>query len=191
MNYSDYQERIKDFAVYPRIGNNLSYAVLGLINEFGEFIEKLSEILGVYPSNFHLDLLEGEAGDSCWYLGTCYNEIGENWSKILEDNSELYENTYIDVKHSAKSDTMFAIGISFLALARLAGFAKKAERDNGGNLLDNHRKEFTKILFIVQATLSCILEEYGISLQDVMKGNLSKLQSRKERNVLHGDGDNR
>jgi len=182
VNYSEYQERIKEFAVYPRIGNNLSYPVLGLINELGEFIDKLAD------NSFPIKQAEDEAGDCYWYIGTIYNEIGENWSTVLEENNAEYMDAY---NCAQTSEIDMILGCSLLVFAKMAGYAKKAERENNGKLLKKHQVEFVRELLSIHATLDYLFNKSGISTLQALKNNLSKLQSRKERNVLHGDGDNR
>lgn len=189
MNYSDYQQRIKEFAVYPRIGNNLSYAVLGLINEFGEFLEKCGDFDN--GDNDAFDGIKDEAGDCYWYFGACYNEINEDWSKVLMDNAEPYERGCNNARHTLENEEEIVICSLSMLFGRLSGYAKKAERDNNGKLLDKHRPKFIETLLVLQAILSCLLEEYGVLLVNAIDNNVAKLESRKERNVLHGDGDNR
>jgi len=39
--------------------------------------------------------------------------------------------------------------------------------------------------------IASLADDLGYTLEDVVRVNMEKLSSRKERNVLHGDGDNR
>jgi NTP pyrophosphatase (non-canonical NTP hydrolase) len=39
--------------------------------------------------------------------------------------------------------------------------------------------------------ITALADDLGFTLQDVVNANVEKLSSRKERNVLKGDGDNR
>lgn len=39
--------------------------------------------------------------------------------------------------------------------------------------------------------IAALADDLGFTLQDVIDANVEKLKSRKERKVLHGDGDNR
>lgn len=59
------------------------------------------------------------------------------------------------------------------------------------NLSDDKIKEIKKELGDVLWYVARSADELGISLQDVADANVEKLSSRKSRNVLHGDGDNR
>lgn len=82
-----------------------------------------------------------------------------------------------------------------MGLAEEAGevcgkFAKCVRDANG--IIDGERKEaIKKELGDVCWFVSEIATILDLKLEDVMQGNLDKLTSRKERGVIHGDGDNR
>ena len=187
MNYSDYQERIKEFAVYPRIGNNLSYPVLGLISEFGD--ELLIALSNTESDNNNeaFDKARKEAGDCYWYLGTIYNEIDEDWESVLLNNQKFCVDSYADI---SAIDEVTVLCILATLFGMLSGYAAKADRDNNGKLLEKHRQKFIDVLLSLETILEYLIEQH-IGLFDTLEDNISKLQSRKERNVLHGDGDSR
>lgn len=70
---------------------------------------------------------------------------------------------------------------------------KKMIRDKNGVFqatpedIDELKKELGDVLWY----LSAIAFYNGIELDDVVRANLDKLRSRKERNQIHGSGDNR
>jgi NTP pyrophosphatase (non-canonical NTP hydrolase) len=68
---------------------------------------------------------------------------------------------------------------------------KKVLRDNKGEINDERRDNIKKELGDVLWYLSQLGTELGLSLNDIAETNISKLQSRKERGVIGGDGDNR
>lgn len=68
---------------------------------------------------------------------------------------------------------------------------KKIFRDDGGELSLEKQKEIAKELGDVLWYLAQLTSELELTLDEVAKLNLEKLNSRKERNKLHGDGDNR
>jgi NTP pyrophosphatase (non-canonical NTP hydrolase) len=73
----------------------------------------------------------------------------------------------------------------------VSGKFAKAVRDANG-ISDGERREAIKkelgdVCWFV-AEISTLL---GLSLEEVMQGNLDKLASRKQRGVLHGSGDDR
>lgn len=72
----------------------------------------------------------------------------------------------------------------------IAEKVKRVVRVNG--VIDEAlRREIAKELGDVLWYLAALASELGLSLDDIAKDNLAKLQSRKDRQVLHGRGDNR
>lgn len=82
-----------------------------------------------------------------------------------------------------------------LALAEeageVAGKFSKAVRDYDGYISPERKQEIAKelgdVLWFVAEVCTCL----ELTLADVAQKNLEKLASRKERNVIHGNGDNR
>lgn len=68
---------------------------------------------------------------------------------------------------------------------------KKIWRDKNKLVSETDRQEIKKELGDVLWYLAQLARKLGIDLEDVALGNLEKLQSRLERQVLHGQGDNR
>lgn len=68
---------------------------------------------------------------------------------------------------------------------------KKVIRDNNGELNDDIRANVAKELGDVLWYVAQLATELGLQLDNVAAGNIEKLMSRKERGVLHGNGDNR
>jgi NTP pyrophosphatase (non-canonical NTP hydrolase) len=74
-------------------------------------------------------------------------------------------------------------------VGELMSLEAKCIRDGAqwGPFLDNAKKELGDILWC----LAAVAMDYGFSLEDVAKGNLEKLESRKARGTLSGSGDER
>ena len=73
----------------------------------------------------------------------------------------------------------------------VAGKFAKAIRDNDG-VIDNERKEaIIKELGDVCWFVAELCTLMNVSMERVMQENINKLTSRRERNVIHGSGDNR
>lgn len=67
----------------------------------------------------------------------------------------------------------------------------KATRDDGG-VIERYRYErIVKELGDVQWYLAQLSRQIGCKLSYIAEENTSKLRSRLERDLLHGDGDNR
>lgn len=82
-----------------------------------------------------------------------------------------------------------------LALAGEAGETcgkiSKIMRDYNDIVTDEMRLKLEKELGDVLWNLTQLATELGLSLDEVAINNLRKLKSRKARNKLHGDGDDR
>ena len=68
---------------------------------------------------------------------------------------------------------------------------KKVIRDKQGKISEADKQEIQKELGDVLWYLAQLATELGLSLDEVAIQNIKKLQSRKERGVLGGSGDNR
>jgi NTP pyrophosphatase (non-canonical NTP hydrolase) len=68
---------------------------------------------------------------------------------------------------------------------------KKIIRDQDGVLTEENKVEIGKELGDVLWYIAIMADEMGLTLQQVAEDNLKKLESRKERGVLGGSGDNR
>jgi NTP pyrophosphatase (non-canonical NTP hydrolase) len=93
-----------------------------------------------------------------------------------------------------ESGTSSLAALSYLALGlagesgEVANKVKKLIRDG-----DSPEKREVIVSEIGDALwyISQLCTELGISIGEAARANLTKLSSRKERGVLHGDGDNR
>ena len=82
-----------------------------------------------------------------------------------------------------------------LGLAGEAGEAadkvKKILRDKGGYASEEDRTELVKELGDVLWYVANVARYLDVDLSEIAKGNIDKLESRRKRNKLHGEGDNR
>lgn len=68
---------------------------------------------------------------------------------------------------------------------------KKIYRDGGGVMDDDKKAELRKELADIMWYV-CVMNCYmGGTLEELAQSNIEKLSSRKERNLIHGKGDNR
>jgi NTP pyrophosphatase (non-canonical NTP hydrolase) len=68
---------------------------------------------------------------------------------------------------------------------------KKNIRDSSGKMTEEFKQETGKELGDVIWYLVGICKKLGLSLEDVLKQNAEKLESRMKRKKMHGSGDNR
>jgi len=68
---------------------------------------------------------------------------------------------------------------------------KKVLRDDNGVISEVKRLEIVKELGDVMWYISALCSEIGVTMEDVAKINIAKLNSRRARNKIKGSGDNR
>lgn len=73
----------------------------------------------------------------------------------------------------------------------VADKVKKLIRDDNGVLTPEKKKEMIKELGDVLWYLTACASELGVNLEEVAVLNTKKVEDRKERGVLSGEGDNR
>lgn len=83
-----------------------------------------------------------------------------------------------------------ALGLAGEA-GEVAEHAKKAIRDDGGEVTEERRRAMAKELGDVLWYVAQIATEVGLDLDQIAEGNLEKLLSRQQRGVLSGSGDER
>lgn len=93
MTLDEYQERTSDSAVYPGAREQnligLIYAGLGASNEAGEIAGKIKKIMrddnGQITDEKRI-AIQGEVGDTLWYLGQVADQLGLKLGAIAEAN---------------------------------------------------------------------------------------------------------
>jgi NTP pyrophosphatase (non-canonical NTP hydrolase) len=83
-----------------------------------------------------------------------------------------------------------ALGLAGEA-GEVAEHAKKAIRDDGGQISEERRAAMAKELGDVLWYVAQLASELGLDLETIAQGNLDKLLSRQRRGVLSGSGDER
>lgn len=68
---------------------------------------------------------------------------------------------------------------------------KKVIRDNNGEFIDDRKREIAKEIGDVLWYCAALAHDIGYTLNEVGEMNVEKLNSRKERNKINGNGDNR
>jgi NTP pyrophosphatase (non-canonical NTP hydrolase) len=68
---------------------------------------------------------------------------------------------------------------------------KKMIRDDDGILTPERREGVKKELGDVLWYIAALAREIDVTMEDIARANIEKLSSRKDRNKLNGDGDDR
>ncbi len=91
MTFEEYQKQSRRTALYPNIGNNYIYPVLGLCGEAGEVAEKIKKIIrdnGGICSEEKKQEIKKELGDVLWYLSQISTELGLTLDEVATFNLE-------------------------------------------------------------------------------------------------------
>jgi len=86
--------------------------------------------------------------------------------------------------------TIFALGVAGEA-GEVVEKWKKIIAYREGKITDEDVAELAKELGDVVWYIAVFAHELGLSFDDIMQRNVDKLASRKDRNVIKGQGDNR
>jgi len=103
MELKDYSEFVKTTAVYPNIGQNWQYTLIGLTGELGELANILKKVMRDYngiPTSDHYNKIIDELGDVFWYLTMLCYEFRIDPKLVLEGNvSKLVERKKTNTLH--------------------------------------------------------------------------------------------
>lgn len=206
--YTVFQEGALTTVAFPK-QHRLSYPTLGLVNEIGEYLEKIIlykiyDTAGdiVFTDPAHKDDLIDELGDILWYVA-----VLSHYAQI--DIDEIFEKALKDVKSNTFTsfDKDPYLGM-IMASATVSGVVKKVIRKDKNTATESDKlSEDVKnkiktslaqiVFFIAQAVREQRInkketkEELVKALHMIMDRNLAKLKDRAERGVIKGSGDKR
>ena len=167
MNLSEYRESMWKFAVYPNSGSNPLYAELGLLSEIGELAGEAKRVIrddeGEITSE-RRDKMISELGDIMWYLSAISHERGSEYFLLSLDK---IENNSLETFPSV-SDFLTCI-------------------NNLPTIYYSDKDEIEEF----HAKLKSLINYLETSLEEILKNNIDKLQSRMDRNKIKGSGGDR
>lgn len=93
--FQQYQEKTREFATYPELGNNIIYPAMGLAGEAGEALDKVKKFWRNHniTAGYQLDpeqrvALAKEIGDVLWYAANLASELDYDLAVIAQMNLE-------------------------------------------------------------------------------------------------------
>lgn len=89
MTFEEYQKEASKTAVYPNIGDNYIYPLLGLVGESGEVVEKIKKVMRNDDGNFtpeKIEAIKAELGDVLWYFSQLCVELGIDFQDVATYN---------------------------------------------------------------------------------------------------------
>lgn len=173
MTYKEYELVANQTALYCK-EVAVSYVTIGLAGEIGELFEKMS-----YEAGF--DDVVKELGDVFWYAAMIRVELDLD----VEDDWDWNK----DLRMPDAFDLVIEAG-------KLSEQVKKYLRDDyvAGEVnvfSEKRKKAVTEAWKNLWSYLGGLAKSFGTSIEEVALKNNEKLSSRAERNVIHGEGDNR
>jgi len=85
MEFNSYQITASKAAIYPNIGQNITYPALGLCGEAGEIAEKIKKIYRDEQGKISPETrqaLTKELGDVLWYISAMCGELGVELEEV-------------------------------------------------------------------------------------------------------------
>jgi|WetSurMetagenome_2_1015567.scaffolds.fasta_scaffold06619_5 hypothetical protein len=181
MNLNEYQIKAYETAIYKL---KIIYPALELCGECGEFYFKYSLYKkNIVTSKEHIEDIKKEMGDICWAIAA----LCTDFNLLLEDVFiKQLEHTFIPEDVDCYVDKII-MNSSFIA-----EIVKKSLRDSNFTFSQKQKEDIMFSLGSILSNIDLIATTlFSTSLDTILQMNLDKLQSRKERNMLQGSGDNR
>lgn len=193
LRIDEYVNVARSTAVYPEAGR-FYYPVLGVAGEFGETLDELFQGHGLKVEVPRRRIVS-EIGDVLWYVVNTAADAGFDLHDITDIiTGGLRCETFVDLcfQRKVQRDKRSPFLKASIAIGQLAEIAKKGIRDGYGTKLSvAKRAVVASALATVLCCLCEICEKYGICLGEAAKENNKKLTSRKKRDKIQGDGDDR
>ena len=107
MNFETYQIKARKTAIYPNLGSNYVYPILGLVGESGEVAEKVKKVMRDKNGVFDQETLMGlkkELGDVLWYVSNICSEFNMSLDDIAEENLNKLEKRSLEGKIKGSGD---------------------------------------------------------------------------------------
>jgi len=186
MFLNEYQDDAISTAIYP-LTTSIYYPALGLAGEYGELIEKMHK--GDHG------LILKEMGDLLWYIANLANDLECTLTEMLAligctaTRFEQLELFALDSRGGLQvGNPRDFMGIKIGAICEKV---KKLYRDDDGILTAERRTNILTSLAWVLIGICVLSSEFSVRVEPIAELNLRKLASRKQREVIHGDGDTR
>ncbi len=89
MDLNQYQNKSRETALYPNLGQNPIYPTLGLVGEAGEVADKVKKVLRDNGGCFNEEVKQAikyELGDVLWYISQLSTEFGFKLEDVAKAN---------------------------------------------------------------------------------------------------------
>ena len=178
MDIEHYQKFVNKTAFFPKSsqGRNLSYLVMGIVEEVGEIFEFIvkKETLNEYI----LEQIIKESGDLLWYITAICNEINFSLERLMQ-YAKVKKN-----KHISNNSLLIYLG-------NLSGAVKKMIRDDNEKITDKKSDLIINNLCYILMFVLQLCDENNVKFKVVLEINAKKIKDRQKRGTLKGSGNDR
>jgi NTP pyrophosphatase (non-canonical NTP hydrolase) len=180
MDIERYQKFVNKTAFFPKSsqGRNLSYLVMGIVEEVGEIFEFIVKKETLNETEYILEQTIKESGDLLWYITAICNEINFSLEKLMQ---------YAKVKKNKHISNSFLL----ICLGNLSGAVKKMIRDDNEKITDKKSDLIINNLCYILIFILQLCEENNVKFKVVLEMNVKKIESRQKRGTLKGSGNDR
>ena len=172
---SQFEDHVKSSCLHAF---TFDYFVLGVVEEAGEVATAASKS----KPGSHCARVAQELGDLLWYATAV--------RVSLEDEPLASWPVAADGEAESKTDRMFTRPVDLVVLAsKLAGRTKKAIR--GDMALDAFLPDLRMYVRQVLGCCADVASGHGLTLSQCALSNMRKLEDRRRRGTIRGEGDDR
>jgi NTP pyrophosphatase (non-canonical NTP hydrolase) len=202
--WNNYQTFVNETAIF-KANLGIIYCALKLTGECGEVSDKIQHRIVTWHGAFNDDFFRNvlapdsrhqvvlELGDVLWYTTALASQLGFNIGDLYEqcgygnDAPKGMEIVIETLRLTAHAGLLAEIVGKFVR-DRDLGFAPEAYRyADDGNTAARIADKLREVL----GALDVLSHGMGVDIFKVIDANVEKLESRRDRGVLQGEGDNR
>ncbi len=180
MDIEHYQKFVNKTAFFPKSsqGRNLSYLVMGIVEEVGEIFEFIVKKETLNENEYILEQIIKESGDLLWYITAICNEINFSLERLMQ-YTKVKKN-----KHISNNSLLIYLG-------NLSGAVKKMIRDDYEKITDKKSDLIINNLCYILMFVLQLCDENNVKFKVVLEINAKKIKDRQKRGTLKGSGNDR
>lgn len=180
MDIEHYQKFVNKTAFFPKSsqGRNLSYLVMGIVEEVGEIFEFIVKKETLNENEYILEQTIKESGDLLWYITAICNEINFSLERLMQ-YAKVKKN-----KHISNNSLLIYLG-------NLSGAVKKMIRDDNEKITDKKSDLIINNLCYILIFVLQLCDENNVKFKVVLEINAKKIKDRQKRGTLKGSGNDR
>tara|TARA_Y100000780_G_C13500731_1_gene345981 strand:- start:2 stop:544 length:543 start_codon:yes stop_codon:yes gene_type:complete len=180
MDIEHYQKFVNKTAFFPKSsqGRNLSYLVMGIVEEVGEIFEFIVKKETLNENEYILEQTIKESGDLLWYITAICNEINFSLERLMQ-YTKVKKN-----KHISNNSLLIYLG-------NLSGAVKKMIRDDYEKITDKKSDLIINNLCYILMFVLQLCDENNVKFKVVLEINAKKIKDRQKRGTLKGSGNDR